>query len=480
MSKPVVIIGAGPAGLACARTLSRANVPVVVLDDNPRPGGQYFRQLPQSFEAGTDSRLLRDVGRVADLVACLEHPQVRYLPETTAWMVPTPGVVAYAGASGSGRVEASHIVLATGAHDKPVPFPGWTTPGVISAGGALNLAKGQGQAPQGRVIVVGNGPLLLVVAATLVAAGSQVTHVVECAPGRQAWGALPQMIHAPRLLWKGMDYRRRLLAGGTRVMTGWTITEAIGTPQVSAARLAPLTGSGELRQTHAITLPVDWIVTGFGLQPSSELARHLGCQMRFDADRGGWIPSRSANLETSLPNVFAIGDGAGIGGVEVALTEGGLAANAVLARLGQLGPDERKLRGTISSLGKFRAGLDRLYRAPSPMLARDTTIVCRCEEVTAGEVQDAIDAGATDLVRLKGALRLGMGRCQGRNCYTAAALQISRRQGQELEQCPLPRSRAPVRPVRIDDMLVEALPPAKEPDSIILFERPEEKNQSNS
>lgn len=114
------------------------------------------------------------------------------------------------------------------------------------------------------------------------------------------------------------------------------------------------------------------------------------------------------------------------------------------------------------------------------MLSRDTTIVCRCEEVTAGEVQDAIDAGATDLVRLKGALRLGMGRCQGRNCYTAAALQISRCQGQELGQCPLPRSRAPVRPVRIDDMLVEALPPAKEPDSIILFERPEEKNQSNS
>ena len=182
MTKPVVIIGAGPSGLECARTLSHTNVPVVLLDDNPRAGGQYFRQLPTQFEARGDSRLLREVKRVGALMATLGRPNVRYLPETTAWMVPAPNTVAYAGPHGSGRIEASHIVLATGAHDKPVPFPGWTTPGVVSAGGALNLAKGQGLAPAGRVIVVGNGPLLLVVAATLVTAGSRVTHVVECAP----------------------------------------------------------------------------------------------------------------------------------------------------------------------------------------------------------------------------------------------------------------------------------------------------------
>lgn len=470
MTKPVVIVGAGPSGLACAQTLSAAGVAVVVIDDNARPGGQYFRQLPLPFTSGRDSRLLRDAARGRALIEVLSRPQVRYLPETTAWMAPSSHTIAYAGPKGSGRVEASHVVLATGAHDRPQPFPGWTLPGVVSAGGALNLAKGQGQRLDGRVVVVGNGPLLLVVAATLVTAGSRVTHVIESAESRQVWPALPGMVHAPGLLWKGLDYRRRLLMAGTRVLNGWTLAEARGSSHVTGARLVPMAADGSLRHDAGLDVEADWIVSGFGLQPSAEFARHLGCQLQHDPARGGWIPTRSAELETSLAGVFAVGDGAGIGGVEVALAEGTLAAHAVLARLGLAAPDASKARRALAGLERFRTGLGRLYQAPVPDLARDDTIVCRCEDVTAGELRGAIDAGADDLVRLKGALRVGMGRCQGRNCYASAAQQIGRQRGCSPGVIALPRSRGPLRPVRIAQLLDESLPPAREPDSITLFE----------
>jgi NADPH-dependent 2,4-dienoyl-CoA reductase/sulfur reductase-like enzyme len=473
MSSPVVIIGAGPAGLECARTLSCADVPVVLIDDNAKPGGQYFRQLPAGFAAGRHSRLLRDAARGRALAQSVVHPRIRFMPDTTAWMSPRPGVVAYAGEQGSGRIEASLVVLATGAHDKPIPFPGWTMPGVVSAGGVLNLAKGQAQALGGRVVVAGNGPLLLVVAATLIAAGSRVTHVVECSPARQAWAALPGIARAPALLFKGLDYRRRLLAHGTRFLSGWTVMEASGEQALSGIRIAPLADDGTPRGERSRRLALDWLVTGFGLQPSSEFARHIGCEMRFDAERGGWIAKRNADLETTVANVFAIGDGAGIGGVEVALAEGAVLANVLLARLGRGAPALKSARDKLERLEHFRTGLARLYRAPAPRLADGATMICRCEEVRSEEVDAAIAAGATDLVRLKSALRLGMGRCQGRNCYTSAAIQLAQREGGAVGDYPLPRARGPVRPIRIRHLFDEPLGAAREPDSISLFEQKE-------
>ena len=473
MSTPIVIIGAGPAGLECARRLSCADVPVVLIDDNAQPGGQYFRQLPAGFATRADSKLLRDAARGSVLTQSVAHPRVTFMAGTTAWMSPSPRVVAYAGPGGSGRIEASFVVLATGAHDRPTPFPGWTMPGVMSAGGVLNLAKGSAQTLNGRVVVAGNGPLLLVVAATLVAAGSRVTHVVESARGRQVWGALPGIAAAPALLLKGLDYRRRLLASGARFLSGWSVIEAAGEHAVSTIRIAPLAGDGIPRVERSRRVETDWLVTGFGLQPSSEFARHIGCDMRFDGERGGWIAKRNADLETSVTNVFAIGDGAGIGGVEVALAEGALIANVLLARLTKAAPELAAARRKLATLERFRLGLAKLYRAAPPPLPGSATVVCRCEEVRSDEIDAAIAAGATDLVRLKSALRLGMGRCQGRNCYTSAAIQLARREGKAIEDYPLPRARGPVRPIPIRHLLDEPLGAAREPDSISLFEQKE-------
>src|SRR5260370_10472288 len=167
MRGPVAIIGTGPAGLACARRLVRADVPVVIIDDNPQAGGQYFKQLPPQFTVSRTARIERDQTRAEFLLGILAHRLVTYLPETCIWALSAQSTLAYAGPSGSGRIEAEAIVVAAGAHDRPLPFPGWTFPGVMTAGGCLNLIKGQGILPGRRFALAGKRPLLLVAAHSL-------------------------------------------------------------------------------------------------------------------------------------------------------------------------------------------------------------------------------------------------------------------------------------------------------------------------
>lgn len=186
---PVIVIGAGPAGLACAQELVAGNRRVVLIDDNIQPGGQYFRQLPPGYSTAPRARLMRDKARYDDLARVLDSPLLTHLPRTTAWSFPQPGTVAHAGPLGSGRIAGSAVVIATGAQERSMPFPGWTLPGVISAGGCLNLAKAHGLVPEGRVVVAGNGPLVLVAAATMAAAGARVTTVAEAQQSRRLAGA---------------------------------------------------------------------------------------------------------------------------------------------------------------------------------------------------------------------------------------------------------------------------------------------------
>ena len=198
MTKPVVIIGAGPAGLSCARTLVDGGREVVLIDDNHQPGGQYFRQLPPSYQVAGKAPLLRDKDRYDQLARVLDHPSVRHLPLTTAWGAPDNLTVSYGGPGGSGRVDAAAVVIASGAQDNPFPFPGWTIPGVISAGGCLNLVKGHALVPAGKVLIAGNGPLVLVAAATLIRAGQTSSASSKLAQAG-IWFRLPSKVCGRRL-----------------------------------------------------------------------------------------------------------------------------------------------------------------------------------------------------------------------------------------------------------------------------------------
>ncbi|MCA8143519.1 NAD(P)/FAD-dependent oxidoreductase [Burkholderia multivorans] len=470
MSDPVIIIGAGPAGLACAQRLAQGGRAVVIIDDNMQAGGQYFRQLPVGYKVSPHAPLLRDKPRFDALTRVLDHPNVRYLPSTTVWGSPAAMSVAYAGPAGSGRVKGAAIVIAGGAQDQPFPFTGWTLPNVISAGGALNLVKAHGLVPEGRVMVAGNGPLVLVAAATLAAAGANIVGVVEAQPSSRLASALAMSLWAaPKLLRTALSYRRRIARAGAWFRTGRMVAQASGVDAIEKVAIAPIDENGRPRRAQQAWFDVDTLVIGYGIVPSTDIARMLGCRTAFDQSLNGNAPLRSATLETSVPNVYAIGDGAGIGGVEVALLEGRIAANAILG-VGVGADVEPMLARRYRHLDRFRRMLNIAYSRAKPLNAVEPeTIVCRCEELTFGQLQQDASFACGDLDRLKKSSRAGMGRCQGRNCLPALA--------KMLDLPPeglstLPRARPPLKPIPLRYLAADAdAGPAHEPDEAFIHSR---------
>jgi thioredoxin reductase len=466
----LAIVGAGPAGLAAAGEALARGLSVTLLDDNPMPGGQYFRQAPPALARAVD--LADDAGhrRAAALFRALDHPRCRALFGAVVWDAPAPGVLAFACGADSGRVRAQAIVVATGAVERPVPFPGWTLPGVLTAGAAQNLIKSQRVLPGRRFLVAGNGPLLLVAADSIIRAGGTVVEVVESAAAPR-WRHLPALLAAPDLLRRGLAYRATLVRARVPLRFGATIVEARGDDEVAAAVVAPIDASGRVDRARARTVVVDTIVAGFGLTPAVELTRLLGCRHRWDASRGGFVPERSGDFETTVAGVFAVGDGAGIGGAEVALAEGRLAGLLVAVRLA--GSDERtaaselrRQRARLARLHRVRDAIATLWTPPSMFLglATPATIVCRCEDVTMSEIAQAIDDGDTGLEPIKATTRVTMGRCQGRNCLATVAELVARARGVTVAELEHPRARPPARPILLSDLLHEPLPPPRSPE----------------
>ena len=459
-SPQLVIIGAGPAGLAATAEAVAHGVRVVLLDDNPAPGGQYFRQAATGALREVAGGVLQADGQAAALLGIVEHPHVEYHPESVVFGLFDDGVLAYTQGGETRELQPDYTIIAAGATERPVPFPGWTLPGVIGAGGALNLLKSQRVLPGRRILVSANGPLGLLVSATLTRVGANVTEVVEA--GRVPWlpWRFPQLLADPSTLLKGLGYRMTLLRAGAPYRTGQVVIETHGVQRVEEAVVAPINGRGELDRARARLIEADTVVTCFGLVPASEVTRALGCTHIYERETGGWIPIRSMELETTRANVFSVGDCAGIGGARAALVEGRLASLVVAGRLGGGGATDvarvaGRLRRQLRWLRWFRSALASVLSAPRDFLSllTDDTVLCRCEEVTVRQVLALLRQGVVDIETLKTMTRISMGRCQGRNCLPTLAALIARQTGSDVAEVSLPQSRPPMRPILIGSLI---------------------------
>lgn len=445
----LIVIGAGPGGLAAAARAAACGISVVLLDEHRLPGGQIFRR-PLALPAPAVPDYARSIQALyrGDAV-----PDLSYRPDHTVWAISGDNVVYAAGPEGTRRLTAPHIVLATGAYEWPVPMPGWTLPGVMTAGGAQSLLKASGRVAGQRVLVAGAGPLILQAAAQLAEAGAQVVAVLDAAPAAEWWASAARILAHPSLAGEGLSLLARLRAKRVPVKRGWTVVQMLGTEAVAGALVAPVGADGRARRDVGEFIQVDAVCLGFGLIPSVELAALRGCALDFAPALGVWGVRRDPGMATSAAGVYAVGDGAAVHGARRAVIEGRIAGLAVAQSLGRTGGRDaaREMAALHKGLARLRP-LDRyLASAFRPRtglldLAEDGVVVCRCEDVTARTVRNEIGNGARTLHEVKTSCRAGMGNCQGRNCMPTIARMLAAATGESPGTFGYPKPRPPVRP----------------------------------
>jgi NADPH-dependent 2,4-dienoyl-CoA reductase/sulfur reductase-like enzyme len=415
----IVVVGGGPAGLAAAATAAEAGADVLLVDDRAGLGGQYYKQPVSAFgldPAGLDQQYA--AGRA--LIQRVRAAGVRVYSGVRVWGADGPNRLYATRALERFEVVADRLILATGAYERAVPFPGWTLPGAMTSGAGQSLLRGYQVAPGRRVLVAGNGPLNVQLAAELVTAGGTVVGLVELArmfrPAR-ATEALRMAASAPSLTRDGLGYLARLRRARVPILTGRAVVRVEGDGRAERAVVARLDSAGLVVPGTEITLEVDAVCLGYGFMPGNELARLLGLRHFIDPRTGGYVVERSPSGETGLAGVWVVGDGAEVRGAKVAESTGTLAGAEAAASLGRPARDLTAVRRRRGRQERFQRALWRAYRAPAlfSQLADPQTIVCRCENVPLATIEAAVcEVRSTGAV--KRLTRAGMGQCQGRFC----------------------------------------------------------------
>lgn len=454
----LIILGAGPAGMAAAARAADLGLSVLLLDEQPRPGGQIWREVGRAA-ALRGALLGKDYTAGAAFVRGLDHPGITHVAGASVWQVERDGTVAFSRDGAAQVVRGRRVLLANGALERPMPLPGWTLPGVMTAGAAQILLKASGIVAE-RAVLMGSGPLLYLVAAQMVRAGTPPLALVETQTRGDALRAarhLPRALLGLGYLLKGLGLLRELRRAGVGRFTGATDLRVEGADRAEAA---VFTARG---RTHRIAC--DTVLLHHGVVPNTQASRSLGLPHRWDDAQRSFRPVVDAWGRSGLPAVFIAGDGAGIAGARAATLTGRLAALAIAHDLGRLSDSDRDLaarplRVRLALETAARPFLDRAYppclKALDPA---DDTIICRCEEVTAGTIRRTAALGSLGPNQTKAFCRAGMGPCQGRYCGLTVTEILSACHRQSPQDTGAYRIRSPLKPVTLGELATLDDPP---------------------
>ncbi|MGE0498663.1 MAG: FAD-dependent oxidoreductase [Ramlibacter sp.] len=445
----LVVIGCGPAGMSAALVAADCGLKTLVLDEQPRPGGQIYRNIT-AVPPAIAALLGPDYRHGATLASRLVSAGIEVRDRTLVWDVAQDLTVSAQSDGRSFQVRAPQLIAATGAMERPSPLPGWTLPGVLNAGAAQIALKSAFVAPAGRVVLVGDGPLLLLVACQLLDAGASVAALVQTSPAgnrARAAAALAGALGSPGLLAKGLKMLWRLWRARVPMHTGATEVRIEG--EAVAQGVSFVAGGARHR------LDADMVLLHHGVVPNTQLSRLLQVRHEWSEAQMAWQPCVDDGYETSLKGFRVAGDGASIAGALAAEARGALAGLAAAQALGRITAEAahrlaRPWRQKLRQQTRIRPFLDALYRPP-PWLANpaDDAIVCRCEEVTAGRIREMVQLGCQGPNQTKFFSRCGMGPCQGRLC----GLTVTQLLAHELGRPPLDigvyRVRSPLKPIAL-------------------------------
>lgn len=433
----LAVVGAGPAGLGAAIEARRAGLSVVVIDDQAEPGGQIWRAAG-SADAAQVGRLGPEYAEGRRVIAAFLGCGATYLPGRIVWNIEREPRLAlfFAGDGGGAVIRPKTLLLATGALERPFPAPGWTLPGVMTAGGAQILLKTANLVADDAVLA-GAGPLLWLLAAQMAEAGSPPRAVVELAPHRRYLSAtahLPRALGGFGPLAKGLKLIAKVRASGAALHFGARDFRIDGTDAAQAVSFADRRGA-----RHSIG--TTFVALHCGVIPNQQATRLMRLPHDWDPGQHAFLPRRGADLRIA-EGVYLAGDGARIGGAQVAYLEGRLAARIIS------GAPETDLRAALRKARAARPFLDHLYAPPREALQpADDTLVCRCEAVTAGALRRAANDGAIGPNQAKFLLRAGMGPCQGRVCGMVVSEVIAGATKRGMAETGYFRIRPPLKPL---------------------------------
>ncbi|MBT2323735.1 NAD(P)/FAD-dependent oxidoreductase [Variovorax paradoxus] len=450
MAQPhVIVVGTGPAGVRCAETLVAAGLTPTVVDEGRRDGGQIYRRQPEGFNRsyaklyGSEAKKAEDLHRSFEAI----RPKVDYRPETLAWNVTANKLHVLHDGNQTAALPFDALVVCSGATDRLMPVEGWNLAGCYSLGASQIALKSQACAIGRRIVFMGTGPLLYLVASQYVQAGATVLAVLDTSRFSQRVRALPALAARPGLLLKGIALTRILRKAGVAVHSGITPLRITGAAATGVHGVTVLDGNGSERNFDC-----DAVALGYHLRTESQLADLARCEFQFDSESRQWLPKIDRDGRSTISGVYLAGDGARLLGADGAEAAGCLAALAVLSDLGQpASPDQMPaLRRTLDKMDRFRRGLIKAFPWPHAQAAAlsDSAVVCRCETITAGELRRVVnDMGGREMNRAKAFSRVGMGRCQGRFCGHAAAEVVAHAAGVPIEMVGRLRGQGPVKPL---------------------------------
>jgi len=471
---PILVIGAGPAGISAALEVARHGVCVTVLDEGKKPGGQIFRQSPDGFkvkEASLDSKLLdKHYFTGKKLMAQLGDmgELIRVIQDALVWGIFPGNQVLFARDGKTHSVTFQKLILAEGAFERSLPFPGWTLPGIYTAGGAQTLLHTYQVAPGSRVLLSGTGPIQLVLANRLIQAGVEVVAVLEAASlidsiQHTKLSLFPSAIRQFGLVKEGLGYLKGIYDKKIPLLRSHAIIEARGTNRVTSALYAKLDSNWKPLPGTEQEVHVDAVCLGYGFISSTRLSHICGCRHEYDRTLGCYVPQHDQYMESSVGGVFVAGDSAGVAGHLVAIDEGRLAAIRACSQLDAVSQKVEKACASpifkrLKSLRAFEDTLNEVCAIRPGLYHRitDETIVCRCEEITAGEVRNTVSFNRNvDVNELKKITRAGMGFCQGRSCGSTISALVALEKKIPIEEMGFITYQEPAKPMRWGEMVME-------------------------
>jgi NADPH-dependent 2,4-dienoyl-CoA reductase/sulfur reductase-like enzyme len=442
----VLVIGAGPAGMSAALELQARGFVTTVVDDQPAPGGRIFAAIEKRKLHSADDRI------GAELVREFRRGGGHFLPETEVWQI-EPGPRIFLTQDGLAKMlQPQFVLLATGAQERPMPFPGWELPGVMTIGGAQILLKTARQLPDRPVWLVGTGPLLLLYASQCIAAGGAVAGILDTTPPGRRTASIKHLPAALRYGWRdllrGLSWLWRTQR--LKIIRNVTAIEAIGTDRLAAVRYTTRAGLvGEIA--------TELLFTHDGVVPGVHTTFSAGCMHRWNTIQKCFEPELDNYGASSNPTIFVSGDGGAINGARAAMLSGRLSGIGIARAAGILTTHDAEraagpLRRELARASAFRRFIDVLY-PPSELATSDSTVVCRCEEVTAGQVRLAL-RGRPNLGPngVKIATRIGMGPCQGRQCGLSLTRLVAEAHGGGPDNIGFLNIRPPLKPLTLGEL----------------------------